>query len=1740
MDFPGYHDFRMLYSGRSMVVFRARTASNGRVVIKCARETQQGAAHIQALRREFEILTALDGVQLVVRPVELISHQHRFALVLHDTAKTALDELCSQRRLNYGEKLRIALQLAEALGNVHQRGVIHRDINPTNMVVDDQTLELELIDFGISTRLSGTPSMTLMAQGMTGTPHYISPEQTGRTSRNVDYRTDLYSLGATLFELFAERRPFVGDDISGLLHAHLARPAPELSSVWAEAPPVLSRMIARLLSKAPEERYQSAAGLAADLARLQSEGPHSDFELGSLDYPEHFRIASGLYGRELEVQQLRRAVTNVSESLGARLLLIAGYSGIGKSALVAGIMDTVESTGCRFAAGKFDQFERDALYGPFAEALSELGRQVVSHIDEGPSATRERLLGELGPVADVLVQAVPGLAALLGEQSSPDALSATELHNRLMLAFRRFVDALTRERPLVLFIDDLQWGDAASLGMLFALAGRVEPGLLIIGAYRSNEVDATHALMQQLSELQASGKTVEQMSLGPLGVADLNAMLADTLAAPQPRTLELAELIHETTAGNPFFARQLLENLHDRGLLTYDMPTRAWTWSLDAIRSSGVYPDVIDLMTNRIERLPPAARTAMAHGAALGASFELDALASVMEISDTEAAEAVWPALAGQFLIPVASSSVAEEPDLSRPPEVSRTLRFLHDRVQQAAYQQVDSDELPALHHKIGRLLSDRLGEPLPERELLTVVSHLNKGSALVDDPEDKQRLASLNLRAARKAKNAGAWHLAREHAQTGHDLLAPEAQRSSQLGRDLTFELAEATYLVGEHDSADQLFESLVSRVESDIESARVDVARIALYESAGLYDKNIAVGCAALARLGVHIDLDPKVAASGIEDERARLLGRIDGLDIASIVDAAALTNERELAVQRLLMNMAAPAYFYSAEHFILVVLKAANHTLDFGNSPLSAFAFAWLGTVLGAVWGDYKTANAFGELALSLNQKLPFPAIECKIRLLYGLFIKHWRRPVEQSIPELRAALAIGNETGDLAYAGYAACILTRTLLSAGRPLQEVLDSITETRAFLQGIRNESLIEHQRLMEATVLALVSPEGDPQTLSRHDFDEQRSLETFQRTRFGVGIALTYAYRLQTALVHGAYERAFDIYQELAEPLIYVAGMHHIPEVHIWGAYAAARLAESAEGERRNELESVLDSTLRQMAVWAESCPENTQHRLDLLRAEKALLSGDQSGAISTYGIAINGARERGFVVDELLGHQALASLFQRMGSEVAARAHLEEAALALRSWGAVGLAEPLEHGRINARDSIPQSTRGGSLVTTEQVRLDLTPFVKASRAIAAELELEQLLRKLMTTVVETAGAESGHLLLSHEQTLWLEARRESGGSTEVMQHRPLEEMRDELPVTLISHAIETAQPIVLADATEDQDFGNDPYVLSHRPLSVMAMPLIDQKRLVGVVYLENNLSSRMFTPNRAEILSLLSSQLAIAIDKARLYTQLEERVRERTKQLSDTLEELKEAQAQLVMREKMASLGDLVAGIAHELNTPLGAVYGNHQTAATLVNRIREQLGNEHTPAKDTANKLSSLLTTTGQALKQVRHVVSSLRQFARLDLAERDRVDVHEGIEAALALSRHQFGKQVEVIRDYGQVPPLSCYPSRLNQVFMNLLVNAAQAIQGKGTVLIRTRVEGRSAVVEIDDDGTGIQPEDLARVFDPGFTTKGRRIGTGLGLSIVHRIVSEHGGTIGVESTVGEGTRFRMHLPLDATN
>ncbi|MGB9282786.1 MAG: AAA family ATPase, partial [Candidatus Sulfotelmatobacter sp.] len=626
-----------------------------------------------------------------------------------------------------GQFLRLAVALAGAIGQLHGRGLIHKDIKPPNVLVDSATGQVRLTGFGIASRVPRERQAPEPPEFIAGTLAYMAPEQTGRVNRSIDSRSDLYSLGVTLYEMLTGSLPFSASDPMEWVHCHIARQPATPSERIRNIPEAISAITMKLLAKTVEERYQTAAGVERDLlhclSQWESRGSIDVFALGAQDTPDCLMIPERLYGRDREVDALLTAFDRIVAGGRPELVLVSGYSGIGKSAVVNELHKPLVPPRGLFASGKFDQYKRDIPYATLAQAFQSLVRPLLSKGEDELRKWREALGGALEPNGLLIVDLVPELKHVIGEQPPVPELPPSEAQRRFHLVFRRFIGVFARpEHPLALFLDDLQWLDAATLDLLEDLLTRDDlRHLLLIGAYRDNEVSPTHPLMRKLDAIRQAGATLEDIVLAPLGQDDLRQMLVDSLHCEPGRAAPLAKLIHEKTTGNPFFAIQFISTLAEEGLLSFDYGQGRWGWDLDRIYAKGYTDNVVELMVGKLNRLPVDTQEALKQFACMGNSAEFDMLSMAYEKSIEELHQRLWEA--------VRIGLIFRSDD---------SYRFLHDRVQEAAYSLIPEKMRSGAHLRIGMLLAAHTPETKREEAIFEIVNQLNRGSHLLSSVEDR------------------------------------------------------------------------------------------------------------------------------------------------------------------------------------------------------------------------------------------------------------------------------------------------------------------------------------------------------------------------------------------------------------------------------------------------------------------------------------------------------------------------------------------------------------------------------------------------------------------------------------------------------------------------------------------------------------------------------------------------------------------------------------------------------------------------------------------------------------------------------------------------------------------------------------------------------------------------------------------------------------------------------------------
>jgi PAS domain S-box-containing protein len=1431
------------------------------ILLVAADESSPGG--VERLEHEFALQAELDR-DWAARPVALTQHNGRVTLVLEDPGGTPLDRLLG-RPLETSHFLPIAIPLAGVLGRVHEQGLIHKDIKPANILVDAATGGIWLMGFGIASRLPREHQAPAPPEIIAGTLAYMAPEQTGRMNRSVDSRSDLYALGVTFYEMLTGTLPFTAADPMEWVHCHIARqPTPPNERV-AGVPGPLSAIVMKLLAKTAEERYQTGAGVEADLRRClaewESHGRIDSFPLGAYDVSNRLLIPEKLYGRDREIEALLASFGRVVANGTVELVLVSGYSGIGKSSVVNELHMALAPRRGLFASGKFDQYKRDIPYATLGQAFRSLVRSLLTQSDEELGWWRNSLSEALGPNGQLMVNLVPELELVIGKQLPVPELPPQHAQNRFQMVFRRFLAVFARkEHPLALFFDDLQWLDAATLDLLDHLVMHPEVRhLLLVGAYRDNEVGPSHPLRRTLEEIRKADVRVHEIVLAPLELDDIGRLVADALHCDPERARPLAELVQEKTGGNPFFAIQFFIALADEKLLAFEPATSAWQWNIDRIRAKGYTDNVVDLMVGRLARLPLGTRTALKHLACLGNAAQIAIFSTILKSSKEQIDAVLWPALHLGLI--------------ERQPE---SLRFIHDRVREAAYSLIAEEDRAECHLLIGRLMLSLT--PLGQREeaIFEIVNQLNHGATRLDG-EERDQLAELNLIAARRAKESTAYASALSYLTVGANLL-PEDSWQGQPQLTFAFELnrAECEFLTGALTEAEQRLDALSVKSESAVARSSVACLRIDLYSAMAKTDRALSVGLDYLRHFGIHWSSHPTEEQARYEYER--ICSLLESLTVEQLVWQPLMTDPASLATLDVLTKLVPPAMFTDINLASLIICQSVNLTRKYGNCDGSSFAYVMLGMIAGARHGDYQAAVRFGQVGYDLVEQRGLKRFQARTYMNFGNVILIWTRHVNVARDLVRRASEAANMTGDITYAVYTRSALTSILLAAGDPLAEVQAVAEYGLAFSTKAGfdlNVNLMAIFLALARTLRGLTPRFG---SLDNDDFKEAQIERRLSDNPNLVRAACWYWIRkLQARYLAGDYVAAVAASAQ-AQAFLWTSVTFETAEYHFYAALSHAAAHDLAPiGERELHMNALVAHHSR-LEVWAESCPENFESRASLVAAEIARLQGRELDAERLYQRAIRSSRTSGFVHNEAISNELTARFYARRDFDEIASFFLGNARDCYVRWGADGKVRQLEQLHPHLRDA-PVAASSTATIGAPVEQLDVGTVVKASQAVSCEIALDKLIETLLRIAVEHAGAGRGLLIQFPGDEPRIVAEATVGrGEVEVML-RQTAVLPAELPESVLHYVVRTRETVILDDALAQSPFSADAYLGQKRVRSVLCLPLVKQAKLIGALYLENNLTSYVFTPARISILELLASQAAISLENARLYNDLRER---------------------------------------------------------------------------------------------------------------------------------------------------------------------------------------------------------------------------------------------------------------------
>ncbi|MCF4965741.1 trifunctional serine/threonine-protein kinase/ATP-binding protein/sensor histidine kinase [Nostoc sp. CMAA1605] len=1923
LEIPGYRISEELYNGSRTLVYRAvRDSDSLPVVIKLLKNPYPSFSELLLFRNQYTIGKNLNS-PVIIHTYSLEPLRNGYMLVMEDFGGISLKDYFSKHRHvdSLEEFLAIAIALCDILDLLYHERIIHKDIKPSNILINPDTKQVKLIDFSIASLLPRETQTLVNPNVLEGTLAYISPEQTGRMNRGIDYRTDFYSLGVTFYELLTGKLPFTTNDPMELVHSHIAKIPPLIHKINSDIPSVISEIVNKLMAKNAEDRYQSALGLKFDLKKcliqLRESGGIEDFEIASQDLCDRFIIPDKLYGREAEVNTLLEAFDRVS--LGAtEMMLVAGFSGIGKTAVVNEVHKPIVRQRGYFVKGKYDQFQRNIPFSAFVQAFRDLMGQLLTESDVQIQQWRNKILEAVGENGQVIIEVIPELGNIIGQQPATSELSGTAAQNRFNLLFQKFTQVFTaQEHPLVMFLDDLQWADSASLKLMQLLMTNTRY-LFIIGAYRDNEVGLGHPLLMTLSEIHKTQATINTITLAPLSQVQVNKLVADTLKCPEDLGWNLSVLIYQKTQGNPFFATRFLKALHQEALIQFDFDLGCWQCDISQLKAQAITDDVVSFMTLQLHKLPPSTQEIIQLAACIGNSFDLATLAIVAEQSQTEAAACLWKALQESLIVPIGDVYkfyVGQEKiiDISTNQQTI-AYRFIHDRVQQAAYSLIPHVQKQATHYQIGQLLLKQISPDARVERIFEIVNQLNYGTSLISEQTQRTELARLNLTACRKAKNSTAYKAAREYATVGLYLLGENAWQQ-QYEMSLAFHelAAEVAMLSGEFEEMEDLIETVIKQAHSLLEQVNVYRLIIQSKTSQRQLIEVLKIGIELLQKLGVTINESP--TPEDIQQSMQEISNLIGDRPVTDFVNLPVMTDANKIAIAQITSSIMSAAYTCGSPLYPLLATLLVKLFIEYGNTSISATNYACYSLVLCNMQQNIDLAVQFGQLSLDVASNFDDKTTKPEVLFLLSSYIFHRKSHLKETLPLLSESYTTGLEVGNLeytAYSGHTFCGYSfwcgQSLATLEREIHTYYNALVQLKQL--GTANYCVIYWQ-----VILNLLGFAEHSTILSGSALKETEFLPLLMSANDFYGLFLFYSYKLTLCFLFEDIEQANNYAFECKNYFMGGVGTIGEPTVYFYDSLIALAQLSQASGEKSSLLERV-EKNQAQLQLWAHHAPMNHQHKFDLVEAEKCRIFGHKAAASELYDRAISLAKANEYIQEEALANELSAKLYLNWGKQRLAQEYMIEAYYCYARWGAKAkvidlekrypqlLAPILKQSRcvVSTNETIISlgnvtSTSSSSSSSNVLDTLDLKAILKASQTISGKIELDKLLSSLLSIVIESAGADKCVLMLLQDNHLFIQGAITQGTQPIVLQNLPIVDSQD-IPHKLIYKVKHSQYTVVLLDATADTTLANDPYIIRQQPQSILCSPILHQGKLLGILYLENNLAKGAFTSDRVELLNLLCAQAAISLENARLY----ERSQEYSQQLERSLHELsiaqsrfhnlvdnvpgvvyqfimasdgsvsmpymssdcydlyeitaeqaianvqiildmghpedvesyhqsvansaqtltpwlwegriitpsgiikwihgearierlvdgtlvwdgllldiserkqaelalQQAQLQIVQSEKMSALGNLVAGVAHEMNNPLGFIAASLKQAKptfadifahlklyqdSFPNKTEEILDHEsEIDLEYTIEDLPKMLDSMAMACDRLKNISTSLRTFSRADRDYKVPFNLHEGIDSTILILKHRLKTNeqrpaIEVITNYGDLPQVECFPGQLNQVFMNILANAIDALDESSharsfaeiqahpnSITITTSMADKYAKISITDNGKGMSAEIQQKIFDHLFTTKAVGKGTGLGLAIAKQIVEDtHGGKLTCHSVVGKGTEFVVEIPV----
>lgn len=1706
-----FHFSTLLYESSTVKVYRGYCLANKEpLIFKILKNDEQNQDAIANFKREYHVVEELE-IEGVVKKCSLERFENTFMMVFKDMGGIALNNILKRKNFSIEEFLTTAIELCSILESIHQNNVIHKDINPNNIICNEQNGKVEIIDFGIASKATQKNKTFTPLETIEGTLPYISPEQTGRMNRTVDHRTDLYSLGVTFYEMLAGRLPFTADDPMEIIHAHLAQLPTPLARIKA-IPSYISDIIDKLLAKMAEDRYQSFSGLRYDLQESLAIflGTKEEYPLvpGSKDVANRFQIPQKLYGRKQEIMTVESSFEKMLNG-DSELLLIKGYSGVGKSSVVYELHKNLTREQGYFFEGKFDQYKKNTPYSAWIQAFEGFINYLLMESDAQITYWKKRIIETVKDEGKVLTDVIPNLELIIGQQPAIPELGTQESQNRFNYIFMKFIGAIAqKEHPVIIFLDDLQWIDYPSLNLLEMILSNSDIQYLhLIGAYRDNEVSEDHPLQQALIRTKKNGHSLESIHLENLTIDDIYLLLSETFQIPIRSVKKLGDLIYSKTEGNAFFTHQFLHSMRQKDLITFDTRKNEWQWDQEGIEALEISDNVIVLLVDRLMQLSSNVQDLLKLASIIGNSFSKQFLSIIAELPKEQ--------LEKQLQICINEGILYESKEL---------YTFVHDRIQQAAYTLTAEQHRSDTHWRIGNLLLSNLSPKERENKIYDIANHLLKGKDREISKEENKRVLHILLDAAKRAKKANAYELATTYLKEAISTLNSESWSTEyNLTLSLYNEIAEISYLTKEYQTMEEHANCIFANSRCAEDTIPIYHTKIQAHIGKNESQEAIRTALSVLAKLGLTLEENPE------ESDIGAAFGLIAELRAkhkdSNLIELPEIHDECQVAIIQILASIIGPAYNVNPPLLLLIVLKIVEISLTKGNTALSAIGYVMYGLFLAGMMNDFDTAYAFGELAFAVTDKYNGQIVLPRVTHLANCFIYHWKTAAQKNLPAFKMAYEQALIVGDHEFASHALTNYCATAFTTGYDLH-TLRKDAKRYAEINGTKLEQEVMRSivTLFQQCAINLISGDVKKATLlDGKACKEAELLQSYEKVQNATGLALLYTLKQFLQYHFGLFDEAYSTAEKARPYLPSLMGLNISVSFVLYDSLTLLELCRNDTTKNREILLQRVVENQEKLKIWADSAPMNHRHKWALVEAVRESLNGTSDRAEQLFEEAIDAAQTNEYPNEEALANELYARYWLDRNRTKFAQLFLNAATALYKAWGAATKIHFLQQKYPQWLE--PGNETEGTLFETGTFSgtLNVDTILKSTYALTEEIVLDKLLGKMLKIVMENAGAEEGFLLLEKDGSWVVEAELSVNEPVlKTLHSQPLAPSQSlnimHISGEIVNYVLRTRESVMLGDAIKSEKFGQSHYIQQAKPKSILAMPLLHKKDLKGILYLENNLATNAFTKSHLNILQLLSAEMAITIQNAQLYSILQQKN-----------EELQHSTN--IARKASQVKSDFLANLSHEIRTPMNAIVG-------VTNFLLE----EKEVSKEVKNHIEDIHQNTSALMNIVNHILDfSDVESGNLNLkkAAVNLPSLISSIEDLLRAMTKNKGLSAEISVAPSLPTSVFCDSARIRQALVCLIENAIKFTH-QGSVSLKVTMVKKQISFEVSDTGIGIdstQYNNIFGAFTQADTSTTRQYGgLGLGLTLVKEIADLMSGSIAVQSIPEKGSTFTLLIPV----